>query len=152
MREQELSELTRDYEISKEHYRSLLDKTFSAEMATELERRQQGERFTILDEARAPERPFKPNRLALMFASLVAGLGCSIGMVLVREAVRGTIKAERELKALLPATVSFLGSVPSIETNTDRRQRRRFQVFAITASLMACLAVAVILWKVHPIL
>lgn len=152
LREQELSELTRDYEISKEHYRSLLDKTFSAEMATDLERRQQGERFTILDEARAPERPFKPNRLALMFASLVGSFGLSIGMIVIREALSGSIKAERELKMLLPASVSFLGSVPSIETNADRSGRRRLHVIAIAASLMACAVVAVILWKVHPIL
>ena len=152
LREQELSELTRDYEISKEHYRSLLDKTFSAEMATDLERRQQGERFNVLDEARAPERPFKPNRLALMFAALFAGLGGSAGLVLVKDMVNGSMKAERELKSLLPASVCFLGSIPSIETNADRRSRRRWHAVAITASLMACLAVAVILWKVRPIL
>ena len=152
LREQELSDLTRDYEISKEHYRSLLEKTFSAEMATELERRQQGERFTILDEARVPERPFKPRRLALMFGSLIGALGFAVGMVMAREAVRGSIKAERELKALLPASVSFLGSIPTIETNADRRRQRQFHVLAIVASLVACVAVAVILWKVHPIL
>lgn len=152
LREQELSELTRDYEISKEHYRSLLDKTFSAEMATDLERRQQGERFTILDEARAPERPFKPNRLALMIGALVVALGFSVSLVVAREAISGSIKAERELKSLLPASVSFLGSIPSIETNADRRRQRRLHALAVATSLMACCAVAVILWKVHPIL
>ena len=152
LREQQLSELTRDYEISKEHYSSLLEKTFSAEMATELERRQQGERFTVLDQARPPDRPFKPRRLLLIFGSLIGSLGFAVGLVLVRDMFSGTIKAERELKSLLPSAVSFLGSVPLIETNFDRLRLRRLHWFAVAASLMACAVVAVILWKVHPIL
>lgn len=152
LREQQLSELTRDYDISKEHYSTLLEKTFSAEMATELERRQQGERFTVLDQARPPDRPFKPRRLVLIFGSFVGALGFALGMVLAKDTLSGTIKAERELKSLLPSSVSFLGSVPTIQTDFDRRRSRRRHAFAVVASLVACAVVAVILWKVHPIL
>ena len=152
MREQQLSDLTRDYEISKENYRSLLEKTLSAEMATELERQQQGERFTIMDPARPPERPFKPNRLAMILGSSVGSLGFAIMLVILQDTVSGAIKAERELKALLPASVALLGAVPRIETNADRTRRVRFQVWAAAVSLLGCLVVAAVLWKVHPIL
>lgn len=152
LREQELSALTRDYEISKEQYRSLLEKTYSAEMATDLETRQQGERFTILDPARTPERPFKPNRLGLMYASLAGALFFSIAVVVVQDNISGGIKAERELKELLPKTAILLGSIPTIEIATDRRRRMRLRVLAVAVSLLGCFAVAVILWKVHPIL
>ena len=152
LREQELSALTRDYEISKEQYRSLLEKTNSAEMATDLEKRQQGERFTILDPARAPERPFKPNRLAMMYASLFGAFFFSIALVIVQDNLSGAIKAEREIKELLPKTASLLGSIPTIEIASDRRSRMRARIAAVALSLIGCFAVAVILWEVHPIL
>jgi len=152
LREQQLSELTRDYEISKEQYKSLLEKTYSAEMATDLEKRQQGERFTIIDPARAPERPFKPNRLGLMYASLAGAFFFSIALIIVQDTISGAIKAERELKELLPRSVMFLGSIPTIETKSDRRRTIRFRAFAVALSLVGCFAVAMILWKVHPIL
>ncbi|HEY6248410.1 MAG TPA: GNVR domain-containing protein [Candidatus Angelobacter sp.] len=152
LREQELSTLTRDYDISKEQYRSLLEKTYSAEMATDLERRQQGERFTILDPAKAPERPFKPNRLGLMYASLAGAFFFAIAVVIVQDNISGGIKAERELKSLLPDSVTLLGSIPTIEIASDRRHRVRLRILAVAVSLVSCLAVAVILWKVHPIL
>lgn len=152
LREQELSALTRDYEISKEQYRSLLEKTYSAEMATDLEKRQEGERFTILDPAKAPERPFKPNRLSLMYASLAGAFFFAIALVIVQDNISGGIKAERELKELLPNSVALLGSIPTIEVATDRRHRMRLRILAVAVSLLGCFAVAVILWKVHPIL
>jgi succinoglycan biosynthesis transport protein ExoP len=62
IREQEMAGLTRDYEITKANYRSLLDKKIAAEMATDMERREKSERFTIVDPARVPARPFKPKR------------------------------------------------------------------------------------------
>src|ERR1017187_4519431 len=62
VREQEMAQLMRDYEISKANYRSLLDKGLSAEMSTDMERRQKSERFEVLDPGRVPEKPVKPNR------------------------------------------------------------------------------------------
>jgi polysaccharide chain length determinant protein (PEP-CTERM system associated) len=152
LREQELSELTRDYEISKEQYKSLLEKTFSAEMATDLEKRQQGERFNILDPARPPDHPFKPNRLNLMMAALAAAFFFSVALVIVQDNINGAIKSERELKDLLPARVMFLGSVPTIEIRAEQRRKAWLRTVAVAVSVLGCLIVAVILWKVHPIL
>lgn len=152
LREQQLSDLTRDYNISKEHYSSLLEKTLSAEMATDLEKRQQGERFTIIDPAQAPQRPYKPRRLALMASALLGSLFLALGTVVVKDRISDAIKAEGELKDLLPQGIAIVGLIPAIETKADRWRRRRGHILAITASLAACVAVAAFLWRVHPIL
>lgn len=152
LREQQLSDLTRDYNISKEHYSSLLEKTLSAEMATDLEKRQQGERFTIIDPAQPPQRPYKPRRLFLMVTALVGSFFFAIGTVIVKDQITGSIKMERELRNLLPQSIGLIGSIPTIDTGEDRNRRRRHQLLAITASLAGCLAVAAFLWRVHPIL
>lgn len=152
LREQQLSDLTRDYNISKEHYSSLLEKTLSAEMATNLEKRQQGERFTIIDPAQPPQRPYKPRRLFLMVSALMGSFMFAVGTVVVKDRITGSIKAERELRDLLPPSVSLIGSVPVIDTTADRNSRRRYHALVIAGSLAGCVAVALFLWRVHPIL
>ncbi len=81
VREQEMAELNRNYSVSKDHYQSLLDKTFSAGMAADLERKQQSEHFTILDSALVPEKPFKPNRRAMLMAAFLGALFTSLPAV-----------------------------------------------------------------------
>ncbi len=61
VREQEMAELTRDYEESKSNYKSLLDKKLAATMATDMEHRQEGERFHGCWIRRAsPKNPLVP--------------------------------------------------------------------------------------------
>src|SRR3989449_293031 len=152
LREQQFADITRDYDISKEKYKSLLSKKFSADMAADLERKQRGERFTVLDPARPPEKPIKPNRRAFMGVAFLAALVFSFGLVLVKEMLDTTIKAERHLTGLVPDSVVLMASIPTITTPADVRRRRTFTVLALATSLVAVLAVAAFLWKVHPIL
>ena len=80
-RESELAELTRDYETLRSVYASLLEKSEGAKIAANLETRQVGEQFKILDPARLPEVPFSPNRLMLNGIGAFAGLALGIGLV-----------------------------------------------------------------------
>jgi uncharacterized protein involved in exopolysaccharide biosynthesis len=59
-REQELILLTRDYDNQEKNYRSLLDKKIQAQLAENLERKQQGEQFKILDPARLLKNHLSP--------------------------------------------------------------------------------------------
>lgn len=152
LREQQLTDLTRDYEISKQEYSTLLGKKYSADMATNLERKQQGERFTVIDPAIPPGRPIRPNRALLMLAALFGSLFLSIALVIGREKLDMTVRAEQDLEDLLPAPVTMLALIPTIDTPGDRQRRRRFAIFALATALFACMLVAGFLWRVHPIL
>src|SRR6478752_5344882 len=92
VREQEMAELSRNYSVSKEHYQSLLDKTFSAGMAAEMERKQASEHFTILDKAQVPERPFKPHRRLLLAGTFLGALFLSIGLAYGKDMMDDTMK------------------------------------------------------------
>ncbi len=140
LREQEMAALTRDYEMSKANYRSLLDKKMSADMATEMERRQKAERFIVLDPAQVPEKPFKPKRGLLMSIASLVGLTIGAGLALAREVNKGVILGEWEL----PSEVKILGRIPTIDlTHIDKRpsaprrgKRSKSKVFAATLSIL----------------
>ena len=61
--ESALTELMRDYSTIQEQYTTLLRKSEESRIAVNLERRQIGEQFKVIDGARLPERPISPNRL-----------------------------------------------------------------------------------------
>jgi uncharacterized protein involved in exopolysaccharide biosynthesis len=83
--EQELATLTRDYGLLKANYQSLLDKKIQARMAENLERRQMGEQFTVLDPARLPEKPYKPDPRRVMLIGVFLGLVFGCGLAYMRE-------------------------------------------------------------------
>jgi protein tyrosine kinase modulator len=108
--EQQMAALTRDYENSKANYKSLLDKQLAAGMATDMERSQKSERFTIMDAAKVPEKPFKPKRAAIAAAGSMAGLIIGFLAGFVWEWRKRIFLGEWEL----PSDIVVLGRVPVI--------------------------------------
>jgi capsular exopolysaccharide synthesis family protein len=83
--EMELFSLTRDYDISKQNYETLLAKKINAKMSENLEKKQQGEQFRILDPANMPTKPYMPNRMKItLIGSLCSGV-ISTGLILLME-------------------------------------------------------------------
>jgi succinoglycan biosynthesis transport protein ExoP len=119
VREQEIAEITRDLDSAKGNYRSLLDKDTSAEMATDMERRQKSERFTLLDPARVPEKPFKPNRTAFIGLGTLFGSILALGFAIGREAKKGALLGDWEI----PAYVPVVAYVPDIR-NLRKRPKK----------------------------
>jgi len=69
------------YEVLQESYRALLTKGQESRMAANLERRQIGEQFTVVDPARLPERPVGPSRFGVSVMGGLAGLGLALAFV-----------------------------------------------------------------------
>jgi succinoglycan biosynthesis transport protein ExoP len=139
LREQEMMSVTRDYEMSKANYQSLLNKIFAADMATDMERNQKSERFTILDPARVPEKPISPNRPLLGSASCLVALALSIGFCLLLEIRKNHFLGEWEL----PEGIVVLGRVPRIIPATLPRPNGFWRNKVLAASVtLATLGVA----------
>ena len=139
--EQQYADITRDYEQSKADYDSLLAKKNQSEMATDLEKTQQGEHFRMLDPPNRPTRPYKPNRLQLCAVGLVLGLVLGGGAAIGREKLGGKIYTEREIKKLLP--VEVVSEIPPIETPAEEtaRQRSNWMAAAAGAAIMGAIVV-----------
>jgi len=112
-REQELAVLERDYENIKKNYQALLDKKLNAKIAENLEKRQKGEQFRILDPANLPEKPFKPEPLQIAFLGIAGGLGVGVALAFIREKLDSSIRKPEEVERI--TAVPVLASIPDFD-------------------------------------
>lgn len=148
LREQQMTELVRDHEMSKIHYSQLLDKELSAETASQLEIRQKGERFSILDPAQPAQRPSSPNRQLIDLGGCLAGLGLGVLMAIVPQFFGMPITSAEHVPLINGNKV--LEVIPFIKTETDRRRKKKQIILATTSGLAATIgAVAVLFFHYH---
>ncbi len=116
--EQEMTGLKRNYEESAGNYKSLLQKKLAAGVATDMERSQKSERFTIIDPARVPQKPEKPKRPLIASLGSLGGLAIGLLTAFILEFRKETFLGEWEL----PPDTVILGRVPLIDMSAPNRQ------------------------------
>lgn len=145
--EQKMAGLVRDYDTLKAHYTNMMNTKLSADTSTDLETRQKGEKFVILDPAQPPEKPYGPVRLLVTIGGLVGGLLAGCGLAFVIEMADESVRSERDLGAILSQPV--LTAIPRIFTDAEIRKRRirSFGVVAATVTVSVGLGFAVSLFS-----
>ena len=142
VRETELAALTRDYETLQQSYRTLLQKKEESEISANLEKRQIGETFRILDPARLPEKPISPNRPVLYLIAFLGALALGIGIVAVAEYLDRTLRTEADVRAALNLMV--LATVPNMRDAAAVRGRlRRRLAFSVAGTAVIAVGAAV---------
>jgi polysaccharide chain length determinant protein (PEP-CTERM system associated) len=144
VREQEITQLVRDYEISRSHYSQLLGQQLSAETATQLEIRQKGEKFEVLDPGQVAERPSRPNRALINSAGSAAGLILGILLAVGTELLGVSITSPEDISAAV--SVPVLEVIPMILTRQDRRRRMKRMLVTSASAVVTVLAVCAILF------
>ena len=94
----------------------MLKNVNQSKMATDLEKRQQGEQFKVMDEPNLPDEPSFPKRGVFLAGGLAAGLGLGLLLVAWTEYRDTALRSERDIWAFtkLPtlAVISLTGEVP----------------------------------------
>jgi polysaccharide chain length determinant protein (PEP-CTERM system associated) len=149
-RESELVELTRDYGTLQAAYSSLLVKREDAMLAANLERRQIGEQFKLLDSASLPERPYNQvQRLAVLASGAVVGLLIGLLVVALLEFRDHSFRTEDEVAKM--TSVPVLALVPMMTADFERRAaatRQRLVDAGGIAALLVATAVVVV-WQLR---
>jgi len=116
--------LTRDYDTAQKIYADLLAKKSTSEMATDMERRQQGEQMRLLNPASLPDAPSFPNRLLFAGGGLGAGLVLGLGLALWLELRDKSIRNEADVEASLQMPV--LVSIPWVSGEVEKNGGGKF--------------------------
>ncbi len=108
-------------------YDDLMKKVMEAKVARGLEREQMGTRFTLIDPARLPEKPVRPNRPLILLLGIMLGLGAGIGSASIQEASDRSVRQSEDLTRSFPLPV--LAEVPEIVTLKDElKSRKRLKI------------------------
>jgi polysaccharide chain length determinant protein (PEP-CTERM system associated) len=95
----EYSQITRGHQTAQAFYDDLLGKMNQSKMATDLERRQQGEQFKLMDEANLPDGPSFPKRSAFVGGGVGAGILLGLLIIAWIEYRDTAIRSERDIWA-----------------------------------------------------
>ena len=122
-----LTSLTRNYQISKKKYEEILSKRLNATMAENLEKKQMGAQFRILDPANMPIAPFKPDRTKIVIiGSIISGcIGAAI--ILLLEYTNSSFRKSEDIFGAIDIPV--LVSIPH-----EKHYRNKKRIIAVDES------------------
>ena len=138
-REQELITLRRDYDNIRSTYNSLLNRKLEADIAVNMEKKQKGEQFYVIDLARLPEKPISPNLPKLFQITVAAGLAFGVGLIFLLEIMDNTVRRLDKIEEEIGMPV--LAMMPRIFSSKDR-MRHRMALAATTVSIVFSLTLA----------
>lgn len=135
-------DLQRDYRASQAEFLKLKNKQMDAGIGEQMEKAQEGERLSLIDPPDLPQKPAKPNRLAIIALGLVLSLGGGLGYAAVAESIDKSVYGARSLSAVTGSAP--LSVIPYIENGADRARREKTKRMAIISGI-AVLVVAAVL-------
>ena len=139
----QFTEMDLEYQTAKSDYGSIEQKLLAAKVSQGMEEEKKGESFQVVEPAFLPEKPDKPNRLAIMLVGTVLALGLSVGTAVLREF---SDKRIHDLEALQKISkLPVISIIPSIMTEGDetatRKRRMVIGIAGIGCVLFLILAV-----------
>ncbi|MCU0588413.1 MAG: Wzz/FepE/Etk N-terminal domain-containing protein [Syntrophobacteraceae bacterium] len=134
-------DLDTEYQLARTHYAEIQQKLLAARVSQGMEEEQLGESFHVIEPAFLPEKPFKPNRVAILVVGVVVGCGFALGAAAARELSDRSIRDAETLESLTGLRV--ISTISPIVTEEDLRARRRRRW--MTAATSACCVVGAVL-------
>ena len=132
--EAEMSDMLRDTGNMKKEYQELLAKKQESQLATSLERQQQGAQFRVVDPPSLPDKPSFPDRFKFSLGAIVVGLGLAILFAFGSEVLDDRIRSEQALAEAVSLPV--LAEIPALPTPSEIRMARLKPWFAVAATVI----------------
>lgn len=128
----ELAKIGRAYEITLKKYQDLQGKSIESQLSENMEKKQKGEQFQLVDRANLPQVPVAPNRLRIFLVGLAAALAGSFGLAFLQETLNTSFKRGDEFRDY--TDVPVLATIPAISTRGSILEQRRAQRILVLAS------------------
>jgi uncharacterized protein involved in exopolysaccharide biosynthesis len=120
--QQELTRLSRNYQVYSGTYRHLQQRLERAKVTQRLGESDEGTKFKILEPARLPLKPVRPNMMKIFIFSLFLGFFVGAGVAFVAEYLDQSFQTAEDLQGALELPV--IGSISTIVTEADIEARR----------------------------
>lgn len=141
--EKEYLALAREYENALSRFQNIKARQMEAEIGQALEKESKGESFILIDPAQYPERPVKPNRIAIIllafFLSIVSGLGVAI----LKESMDSSIRGVSGINKIL--TAAPLAVIPLIYNTYDLRTKHKMNRLVLGSVFGSIVAVMLLI-------
>lgn len=148
VREQQLTDILRDYDLAKKNYDDLYAKKAQSALATDLQQDQQGQQFRLIEPPNLPSKPFSPNRLKIALGGLAGGIALGAALAFLMETRDTSFRSEKEIR--LRFNLPLIIATPLLVTADERRSKvLRFSLewCAATAMLLAVLATEYFIYR-----
>ncbi len=134
--EAEFSALTRDQATFQQVYQKLLASRESAGIAQKLEA-EQSDRFKVIEPAKVPTSPFRPDRQQWVLLGALFGLGLGVGLATLFEYLDSSLRSDVDVHAALGMPV--LAMIPVMQTTGELTGKRNLKAVAsaLIITLMA---------------
>jgi succinoglycan biosynthesis transport protein ExoP len=142
VREQQLSDILRDYDLSKQDYADLLGKSQQSQLAMSLEKQQGGEQFRLVEPPSLPDRPSSPKRVKLSLMAAGGGLFLGFAVAFFADWVRPTFHTAREISERFGAPLVV--DLPVVLLRSERRLRRWKKTLELVGCSVLLLATGVV--------
>jgi uncharacterized protein involved in exopolysaccharide biosynthesis len=141
MIEQEYNAILLDLNNAKDKYKEIQNNLTTAQVAQQMERQQKGEKFTILEHAYLPSRPFKPNRMAILLFGFIIAVGTTVTIVAMMEAMDHSLKNEDDLAKI--SNLPVFSSISLVQTPEENRRKRYRYLLCTACVISVCLIILV---------
>jgi uncharacterized protein involved in exopolysaccharide biosynthesis len=150
VREQQLSGILRDYELSQKEYQDLLGKEQQSQLAMSLEKRQGGQQFRVAESPSLPTLPSSPKRLKISLGGVGGGILLGLVIAVLAEIKNPKLYNEHEVsrRFSMPLVVGLPMLLAPAEVRL-RRWKRSFEWFGGSALALGVLAAEYFVY-IHP--
>ena len=122
--EQELLILERDYNNMRTNYAMLLDKRLHARVTENVEKRQKGGKFRVLDPASFPRVPIIPNRPKVLVFGFLFGCVLGVGLSVIRERLTPQFRGAEDVELVIGP--QLLAAIPDFSFLWGPMKSRRY--------------------------
>jgi protein tyrosine kinase modulator len=134
-----MTDIMRDFESTRKAYDDLMTKRGGSQLATNLERQQQGAQFRIIDPPSLPDKPSFPDRFKFSLAGLAVGIVLAVFFGAGLEFIDDRIRTEQELVEAVALPV--LVEIPPLPTEAEIRRARWSPWIAAVATLLVAILI-----------
>jgi uncharacterized protein involved in exopolysaccharide biosynthesis len=141
--EPEYLDLMRDRENSVRKYQEITSRLMEAQVSAELEVQRKGERFSLINPPELPEKPDRPNRMAILLLGAFLAVAGGIGSGVAADNLYRTIYTADQLARVMRAAP--LAVIPYLPLESELASLGRRRALVSLAGLGVVLGCAVVL-------